>query len=170
MATSSAQRTKRDPRTGQPILVEDDITRADDPAPLGTVERPGERLAATDTTDTGNTTSSSYRGISPEREGRGFGTTFAIAAAVLVVAFLIAMYLGSGSDNRTAVDTQAPVTEQAPAPTGSTTEAPATGTTQQDTSGTAGNTNSTGTTTGTTSTGTSSGSNSTGTTGTTTTP
>ena len=57
--------------------------------------------------------------------GRGFTTTFAIVAAILVAAFLVALYLGSSRYNTATSpsDSQAPVADTTPgtAPGGDTT-------------------------------------------------
>ena len=112
--------------------------------PLGSMERPISRtsddndvnLSSDGTRRTaGNLGTTGKRG-----RGRGFTTTFAIIAAVLVAAFLIALYLGSDRTNEaTAPTTTPPPVAEAPATTddttGSTTtapsqeSAPATGTT-----------------------------------------
>jgi hypothetical protein len=54
--------------------------------------------------------------------GRGFTTTFAVVAAILVVALLVALYLGSGRSNQATApaDSQPPVAESTPGTTGAT--------------------------------------------------
>ena len=149
MATPTAQRQRRDNR---PM---DNATDNEDPLatrgePLGAIDRP---VAMTDP----NGDSINTRSTIPPHTGRGFTTTFAIAAVVLLVAFLIALYLGSqGTDTTTSTGTTAPVTETVPAVPNTTTGStdttgvtPAPGAT--DTTGTAPATGTTGTgTTGTT--------------------
>lgn len=95
-----------------------------------TVER---NLGARDEATSSYSTADTMATRSERRPDRGFTTTFAIAAIVLLGAFLVALYLGSrSSDVATNPDNQTPVTENAPATgtttndaTGSTTPAPA---------------------------------------------
>jgi hypothetical protein len=137
MSPGSRQRDTRTASGGQP----------EDPAlnpmqePLGSTDRPVPRTSddndvnlAREGTGYISTTRSAARD-----PGRGFTTTFAIVAAVLVAAFLVALYFGSErSDLATAPDAQPPVADTAPGTaddtTGSTTtpaapqeSAPATG-------------------------------------------
>ena len=141
MANPSADRTnRRDTRTGAAVSPETAVPLGAMQEPLGSMERPV--LDTAETVDGPAYRDPSLRETSvPARTDRGFTTTFALAAVVLLVAFMVALYLGSsGSDvTTTATDTTAPVTETAPAipgngdstdTTGSTTVAPdGTGTT-----------------------------------------
>ena len=141
MATSTAQRQRRENR---PV---DNIAGNEVPPgamgePLGSINRPVSlNETSADIIDSRN-------GV-PARTDRSFTTTFAIAAVVLLLAFLVALYLGSrGVDTTTSTGTEAPVSETAPAvpgnATGSTdttggTAAPgAAGTTGTGTTGTSG--------------------------------
>lgn len=97
-----------------------------------TIER---NLGARDEASSSYSTASSTAERGERRTDRGFTTTFAIAALVLLGAFLVALYLGSRtSDVAGNPGNQTPVTENAPATgtgaatndaTGSTTPAPA---------------------------------------------
>lgn len=97
-----------------------------------TIER---NLGARDEASSSYSTASNTAARSERRADRGFTTTFAIAAIVLLGAFLVALYLGSrSSDVASNPGNQTPVTENAPATgtgtttndaTGSTTPAPA---------------------------------------------
>lgn len=100
--------------------------------PLGSVERPFPRTS--DDNDV-NLSSSDRTGrtytsgpVTRDR-GRGFTTTFAIVAAVLLAAFLVALYMGADRTNEATAPTttQAPVADSAPGTaddtTGSTTPA-----------------------------------------------
>lgn len=102
--------------------------------PLGSMDRPIPRtsddndvnLAGDGTRGTSYTSATTSR---TDGRGRGFTTTFAIIAAVLAAAFLVALYLGSeGTNQATApTGTQPPVADSAPGTaddtTGSTTPA-----------------------------------------------
>jgi hypothetical protein len=98
-------------------------------------EETAARNLGYDSDDTSSTSSMASR--AERRPDRGFTTTFAIAAIVLLGAFLVALYLGSRTaDVATNPDTQTPVTENAPVTgtgtttndaTGSTTAAPPAG-------------------------------------------
>lgn len=98
----------------------------DNPAPLGSMADPSDRpetpVSRTSEDndlnlkrDTTHRQTRSFGSTYATREGWSFTTTFAIAAIVLVAAFLVAFYLGS---NRTNVATtpipQAPVADSAP--------------------------------------------------------
>lgn len=99
----------------------------------------GARDEATSSYKTADTMATDTMATRTERRAdRGFTTTFAIAAIVLLGAFLVALYLGSrSSDVASNPDNQTPVTQNAPATgtgstgtttndaTGSTTPAPA---------------------------------------------
>lgn len=94
-----------------------------------TIER---NLGARDEASSTYTPNSTMADRSERRADRGFTTTFAVAAIVLLGAFLVALYLGSrSSDVASTTGTQAPVTENAPVTgttndaTGSITPAPA---------------------------------------------
>jgi hypothetical protein len=104
--------------------------------PLGSTERPVSRTSDENDVNLGTRTTTSRTGTVDR--GRGFTTTFAIVAVVLLAAFLVALYLGSNGTNEATAPTgtQAPVAETSPATpdetTGSTTpatpqDAPATG-------------------------------------------
>lgn len=94
--------------------------------PLGSMDRPGPRTSDINEVNlppgetvrrTGNlgTTNTPGTSSTTSRNGRGFGSTFVIAAAVLVVAFLIALYLGSNRSNvATVPSAQPPVAETTP--------------------------------------------------------
>jgi hypothetical protein len=92
--------------------------------PLGSMDRPIPRTS--DDNDVNLASNGVGRragnlgrtGTAAER-GRGFTSTFAIVAAILVAAFLVALYLGSSRFN----DTQPPVADTTPgnAPSGDTT-------------------------------------------------
>jgi hypothetical protein len=122
MATSTVRSPRRDPQTGrQPIEREDEIPLGM-AEPLGTVERPlGSMQRPVDPIDE-RRDDVNIRNPVPEarRVDRGFTGTFAIAAIVLLVAFLVALYLGmSGNDVATTTPAdQAPVTETQPETTG----------------------------------------------------
>ncbi len=102
--------------------------------PLGSMDRPIPRacdnndvnLAGDGTRGTSYTSATTSRG---DTRSRSFTTTFAIVAAVLVAAFLVALYLGSEGRNQATAPTgtQAPVADSAPGTaddtTGSTTPA-----------------------------------------------
>ena len=96
--------------------------------PIGSMDRPISRTSDDNDVNLGTSTSSRSYGTGASRErGRGLTTTFAIVAAVLVAAFLVALYLGSDRGNQATapIDTQAPVADTAPGTaddtTGSTT-------------------------------------------------
>ena len=135
MANPSADRTNpRDTRTGAAVSPETAVPLGAMQEPLGSMERPVPN--STESVDGPGFRDPSLRETSvPASTGRGFTTTFALAAVVLLVAFMVALYLGSnGSDvTNTATDTTAPITETAPVvpgngdstdTTGSTTVAP----------------------------------------------
>ncbi len=94
-----------------------------------TIER---NLGARDEATSSFSTASTTAERSERRPDRGFTTTFAVAAIVLLGAFLVALYLGSrSSDVASTTGTETPVTESAPVTgttndaTGSITPAPA---------------------------------------------
>ena len=114
MATSTAQRQRRENR---PV---DNIAGNEVPPgamgePLGSMNRPVSlNETSADVIDSRN-------GV-PARTDRSFTTTFAIAAVVMLLAFLVALYLGSrGVDTTTSTGTEAPISETAPAVPGTTT-------------------------------------------------
>lgn len=103
MATNPARNTRRDPQTGRVTSdMEAEVPLGGMQEPLGTMDSPVDSV-------TGRRENVNMRDTSiAPRSGRGFGATFAIAAAVLLVAFLVALYLGmSGPDNTSAPDTDA---------------------------------------------------------------
>lgn len=128
--------------------------------PLGSMDRPGPRTSDINDVNlppgetvrrTGNLgTTASPRASTAERSGRSFTATFAIAAVVLLVAFLVALYLGNNRNEFATGtgSTQAPVanTDNGTTPgdtTGSTTTppqqtAPGTGDANSTTGGTTG--------------------------------
>ena len=117
---------RRDNRT----TVSDDPTQDQAPLgnmqePLGSMDRPISRTSDNNdvnisSSGTGRTTGN--LGTTPDR-ARGFGATFAIIAAVLVAAFLIALYLGNNRTNTASAPgtTQAPVAETSPGTSNDTT-------------------------------------------------
>ena len=114
MATSTAQRQKRE---NGPVdnIAGDEVPPGAMGEPLGSINRPVSlNETSADVIDSRN-------GV-PARTDRSFTTTFAIAAVVLLLAFLVALYLGSrGVDTTTSTGTEAPISETAPAVPGSTT-------------------------------------------------
>lgn len=118
---------RNDPRTTVPG------DRPPDRAPLGAAQEPLDpmdrpisrtsddndvNLASTETRRTTGTTEMD------RRAGRGFTTTFAIIAVVLLAAFLVAMYFGAEGTNivTTPSDTVPPVADTAPATPPATTD------------------------------------------------
>jgi hypothetical protein len=102
--------------------------------PLGSMDRPVPRTSDDNDVNlasdgVGRRAGNLDRTDTAAARGRGFTTTFAIVAAVLVAAFLVALYLGSNRFN----DTQAPVADTTPgtAPSGDTTGSTTTPETQQ---------------------------------------
>lgn len=131
MVTSPGSR-RRDNRTtasGEPL--QDPAPLGAMQEPLGSMDRPISRTSDdndVNINESGTGRSAGNLGTTGRARdtGRGFTTTFAIIAAVLVVAFLIALYVGSDRRmNEASTGTQAPVAETTPtAPddtTGSTT-------------------------------------------------
>ena len=120
MATTPGSR-RRETRTD--IAGEDRNTLSSMQQPLGSMDRPGSSTNDTNEVNlapndpvrrTGNLdTTNTTRGATMERTGRSFTATFAIVAAVLVVAFLLALYFGSNRSNMAT----APATTQAPVAT-----------------------------------------------------
>lgn len=106
--------------------------------PLGSMDNPGSRtsninevnLPPGETVRRTGAFGTANQPASTARNGRSFGTTFAIAAVVLLVAFLVAMYLGNNrSDVATTNGTQSPIADTTNGgngsdTTGSTTTAP----------------------------------------------
>jgi hypothetical protein len=125
MTTSPIRNTRRDTPVGRPPSeAEAEIRGMEEPAVTmdRSTDPPGDRHESTTIRNTTRTTAGG---------DRGFGTTFAIAAVVLLVAFLIALYFGmsvpdSSTTSNAPPDTQTPVTETVPEATG---EAPASDTT-----------------------------------------
>jgi hypothetical protein len=149
MATPTAQQQRR-PNRPMDTIADNEVPVATREERLGTMDRPRAM-------DEANADPIGTRNTVPPRPAGGFTTTFAIAAIVLLVAFLIALYLGSqGTDTTTSTGTTAPVTETVPAvPNNTTGSADTTGVTPApgatDTTGTAPAPGTTGTgTTGTT--------------------
>jgi hypothetical protein len=96
--------------------------------PLGSMDRPIPRTSDDNDVNlgsngTGRSTGNLGSTSTPSDRGRGFTTTFAIIAAVLVVAFLVALFLGADGTNQATAptDTQAPVADSAPGSTDDTT-------------------------------------------------
>lgn len=175
MATTPGSR-RRDTRTD--ILGEEGDNLTPMQEPIGSMDTPGSRTSSINEVNlppgetvrrTGNLGSAnSPRASTTERGGRSFTATFAIAAVVLLAAFLIALYMGSNrSDVATTNGAQSPIADTtnnggaANDTTGSTTApsqqtAPAGGTTgnttpsQQTAPGTGDANSTTGGTTGTT--------------------
>lgn len=83
------------------------------PAPLGATQEP---LAAKDRLDSDSPGRTSPGAMQPREQGRGLTATFAVLAAVLLVVFLVALYMGAeGTNQATAPSgTQAPVADPAP--------------------------------------------------------
>lgn len=114
MATSTAQRQRRENRPVDSIAG-NEVPPGAMGEPLGSMNRP---VSLNETSADGI---DSRNGV-PARTDRSFTTTFAIAAVVLLLAFLVALYLGSrGVDTTTSTETEAPISETAPAVSGSTT-------------------------------------------------
>lgn len=154
MATTPGSK-RRDPRsTVSGELPPDPETLGTMQEPLGSTERPVYRTSDMNDLNisdngTGRTAGNLGTTGRAERRGRGFTTTFAIVAAVLVAAFLVALYFGadrSVNEATAPTGTEAPVAETAPGTnndaTSSTTpapsqeSAPATGNTETGTTGT----------------------------------
>ena len=137
MATTPGSR-RRDTRTDITGDERDTLTPIQEP--LGSLDRP--RSSTSDVNDvnlasgetvrrTGNLgTANAQRASTADRGGRSFTATFAIAAVVLLVAFLIALYLGNNSrDVATTGGNQSPIADttnggNANDTTGSTTTPP----------------------------------------------
>jgi cytoskeletal protein RodZ len=113
MAMPSAPRQKRTQR------LEDDLTPTSTTMgsmqePISSLDRP---ITDSDPVTENRTGRIGDDTVTP-RTDRGFTTTFAVAAVVLLIAFMIALYLGTrGSDdvaNTNSTTPQTPVTESAP--------------------------------------------------------
>ncbi|MCA3572575.1 MAG: hypothetical protein IOC86_01570 [Aestuariivirga sp.] len=98
--------------------------------PLGSMDRPIPRTSDDNdmnlaSNGAGRRAGNLGRTGSAGARGRGFTTTFAVVAAILVAAFLVALYLGSERYNQATApsDSQAPVADTTPgaAPAGDTT-------------------------------------------------
>ncbi len=98
--------------------------------PLGSIDRPIPRTSDDNDVNpgSGDGTQRAYTGAPVARDrGRGFTTTFAIIAAVLLAAFLVALYMGADRTNEATAPTTTPppVADSAPGTpddaTGSTT-------------------------------------------------
>lgn len=131
-----------DPRTRDPRWRDDRTiasgSQPQDPAslgamqePLGAMDHPIPRTSDDNDINLGSgSTGRTYPGTSnPREQGRGFTTTFAVLAAVLLVAFLVALYMGAEGTNQATAPMipPAPVADSAPGTpadtTGSTTPA-----------------------------------------------
>jgi hypothetical protein len=113
---------RRDPRTTVPG------EQPQDHVPLGTMHEPldpmGRPISRTsDDNDVNLTTAETGRTTADRSAGRGFTTTFAIIAVVLLAAFLVALYLGAEGTNTVTApsDTVPPVADTAPATPGDAT-------------------------------------------------
>jgi len=147
MATTPGSKRRDTRTTTSGELPPDPETLGTMQEPLGSTERPIHRTSDMNDlnisdTGTGRTAGNLHTTGTTERRGRGFTATFAIVAAVLVAAFLIALYFGADRNVNEASapsGTEAPVADTAPGgstdTTGSTStapsqeSAPATGTT-----------------------------------------
>jgi hypothetical protein len=95
--------------------------------PLDPMDRPISRTSDDNDVNLAHTESARTANAMDRRSGRGFTTTFAIVAAVLLAAFLVALYLGAERTNTATApsDNVPPVADTAPATpddaTGSTT-------------------------------------------------
>jgi hypothetical protein len=97
--------------------------------PLGTTGRPVSRTSDDNDVNLANTRTGRTNGITgttdgaDRRAGRGFTTTFAVIAAVLLAAFLVALYLGAEGTNLVTAPTEpvAPVADAPPATPGDAT-------------------------------------------------
>ena len=152
MATTPGSR-RRETRTD--ITGQDRDTLYPMQEPLGSMDRPGIRTSETNEMNlppdktvrrTGNL------GVTgAERGGRGFTATFAIAAVVLIAAFLIALYIGNSyRDVATTNGTQSPIADTTNNGTTNDTTGSTTTPSQQTAPGTGDANNTTGGTTGTT--------------------
>ena len=119
MATTPGSR-RRETRTD--ITGEDRDTLNPMQEPLGSMDNPGSRTSNINEVNlppgetvrrTGNLgTANTPRASTTERSGRSFTATFAIAAVVLLAAFLIALYMGSNrSEVATTNGTQSPIAD-----------------------------------------------------------
>lgn len=156
MATTPGSR-RRETRTD--ITGEDRNTLSSMQQPLGSMDTPGTsdfdeiNLGPNETVRrTGNLGATNpARGATTEPTGRSFTATFVIVAAVLVAAFLLALYFGN---NRSDIATAPGASEAPVAATGSGTSNDTTGSTtippQQTVPGSGAAKTTTGTTTGTT--------------------
>lgn len=89
--------------------------------PVGSMDNPGSRTSSINEVNlppgetvrrTGNLGAADQPAATTAREGRSFTATFAIAAVVLLVAFLVAMYMGSNrSDVATTNGAQSPIAD-----------------------------------------------------------
>ena len=147
MATTPGSKRRDTRTTSSGELPPDPETLGTMQEPLGSMDRPVHRTSDMNDLNISNNGASRTAGNlgttgSAERRGRGFTATFAIVAAILVAAFLVALYFGAGRSTNEASapsGTQAPVAETAPGSTTDTTgststapsqeTAPATGTT-----------------------------------------
>jgi len=128
MATTPGSR-RRETRTD--ITGDDRDTLTPMQEPLGSMDTPGSRTSDYNEVNlppgetvrrTGNLgTTNSPRAATSERAGRSFTSTFAIAAIVLVAAFLIALYMGNNrSDVATTTGSQSPISDTTNSGTNST--------------------------------------------------
>lgn len=138
MALSPGSR-RRDPNlpSGEPLR--DETTLNPMQEPLGSMERPIPRTSDENDVNLGAGSGRRSTSTMPDSEtrGRGFTATFAIIAAVLAAAFLIALYMGTdnrsnipvaGTSQGTTDDATGSTSPPPPAPdtTGNATKAPAT--------------------------------------------
>lgn len=145
MATTPGSKRRDTRTTASGDLPPDPETLGTMQEPLGSMDRPVHRTSDMNDlniSDNGAGRTAGNLGTtgSAERRGRGFTATFAIVAAILVAAFLVALYFGADRSTNEASapsGTQAPVAETAPGSTTDTTgstsapsqeTAPATGT------------------------------------------
>lgn len=133
--------------TGMGIAGDDRDTLTPMQHPLGSMDAPGSRTSDFNEVNlepgetvrrTGNLgTANATRAGTAERSGRSFTATFAIAAVVLLAAFLIALYIGSNhSDVATTNGTQSPIADTTNGGPGSDTTGSTTTPSQQTAPGT----------------------------------
>lgn len=117
MATTPGPR-RRETRTD--VTGDDRVTVNPMQVPPGSMDRPGLRtndinesnLPPGDKVGPSGNRGTAPRNPSVERGGRSFSATFVIAGAVLVAAFLIALYIGNNqSDVATINSTQSPIAD-----------------------------------------------------------
>lgn len=118
-------------------------TGSEDPSPMGTMQEPVDTTdprtpRTSDETDLNLNREGTHRRTGnlgtaySARDGRSFTTTFVIAAVVLVVAFIVALYLGNSRTNvATNPVPQAPVADTSPGTAGGSNDTTGSTTTPQ---------------------------------------